>query len=112
MPYIPGMPVFCTHKIATELGLSKGSLGTLISLTYEDHNGRRYAVSATVDFSGYKGTPSDPHHPTHVVLQPVSETIKFKSPNSERVYIAKEHNYLLFQLLDSPPITHKDVHLM
>ncbi|KIK55921.1 hypothetical protein GYMLUDRAFT_174987, partial [Collybiopsis luxurians FD-317 M1] len=33
--YIPGMPVFGMENIATELGLSKGSLGTLVSITFK-----------------------------------------------------------------------------
>ncbi|TRM56485.1 hypothetical protein BD626DRAFT_356633, partial [Schizophyllum amplum] len=53
VPYIPGMPVFGTENIATELGLSKGSLGTLVSITYDEREGRRYAVSATVNFPGF-----------------------------------------------------------
>ncbi|KAJ3871466.1 hypothetical protein F5051DRAFT_302021, partial [Lentinula edodes] len=66
VPYIPGMPVFATENIATELGLSNGSLGTLVSLTYEIHDNRYYAVSATVDFPGYKS--NDPVHPNRVIL--------------------------------------------
>ncbi|KAJ3881168.1 hypothetical protein F5051DRAFT_290444, partial [Lentinula edodes] len=66
VPYIPGMPVFGTENIATELGLSNGSLGTLVSLTYEIHDDRYYAVSATVDFPGYKS--NDPMHPNRVLL--------------------------------------------
>ena len=34
VPYMTGMPVFCTENIATELGLSKGSIGTLVSIKY------------------------------------------------------------------------------
>ncbi|KAJ3889848.1 hypothetical protein GG344DRAFT_31082, partial [Lentinula edodes] len=66
VPYIPGMPVFGTDNIATELGLSKGSLGTLVSITYEINQNRRYAVSATVDFPAYKG--KNAKHPNRVVL--------------------------------------------
>ena len=86
VPYIPGMPVFGTENIATELGLSKSTSGALVSVTYQERNGRRYAVSATVDFPSYTGTPSDPQHPHCVILQPINKTIKFKLPNSEGVY--------------------------
>ncbi|TRM57987.1 hypothetical protein BD626DRAFT_369257, partial [Schizophyllum amplum] len=55
VPYIPGMPVFGTENIATELGLSKGSLGTLVSVTYDERDGRRFAVSATVNFPAFQG---------------------------------------------------------
>ncbi|KAJ3720732.1 hypothetical protein DFJ43DRAFT_963529, partial [Lentinula guzmanii] len=67
MPYIPGMPVFAMENIATELGLSKGSLGTLVSITFREYNHRRYAVSAFVDFPGFKGK-QDPDHPHRVLL--------------------------------------------
>ncbi|KAL1698262.1 hypothetical protein EV121DRAFT_159926, partial [Schizophyllum commune] len=66
VPFIPGMPVFGTENIATELGLSKGSLGTLIDVVYEMRSGRRYAVSAMVDFPSYKGEDVD--HPHRVIL--------------------------------------------
>ncbi|KAJ4465425.1 hypothetical protein C8R41DRAFT_714616, partial [Lentinula lateritia] len=68
LPLIPGMPVFCTENIATELGLSKGSIGTLVSVTYKEHSSRKYAVSATVDFPGYRGIPVDPAYPKRVLL--------------------------------------------
>ncbi|KAE9393399.1 hypothetical protein BT96DRAFT_778393, partial [Gymnopus androsaceus JB14] len=68
VPLIPGMPIFCTENIATELGLSKGSLGTLVSVKFEERLGQKYAVSATVDFPGYKGSPTDPAHPHRVLL--------------------------------------------
>ncbi|KAJ7190789.1 hypothetical protein B0H12DRAFT_958898, partial [Mycena haematopus] len=61
VPYLPGMPVFCTENIATELGISNGSPGTLISIIFEEIEGRRYAISAEVDFRAYKN--SDPHSP-------------------------------------------------
>ncbi|KAF7344176.1 ATP-dependent DNA helicase [Mycena venus] len=46
VPYLPGMPVFCTENIATELGISNSSPGALISTVYEETEGRRYAISA------------------------------------------------------------------
>ncbi|KIK56959.1 hypothetical protein GYMLUDRAFT_142336, partial [Collybiopsis luxurians FD-317 M1] len=66
VPYIPGMPVFGTENIATELGLSKGSLGTLVSIKFEEREGRKYAVSAEIDFPGYKG--KNIKFPNHVLL--------------------------------------------
>lgn len=62
VPFIPGMPVFGTDNIATELGLSKGSMGTLVSIKYEVHEGRQYAISATVDFTGYNSVDSEHPH--------------------------------------------------
>ncbi|KAJ7825029.1 hypothetical protein B0H14DRAFT_2821490, partial [Mycena olivaceomarginata] len=53
VPYIPGMPVFCTENLVTELGISNGSPGTLVSIVYEEIDGRRYAISAEVDFKAY-----------------------------------------------------------
>ncbi|KAJ6508573.1 hypothetical protein C8R45DRAFT_795498, partial [Mycena sanguinolenta] len=60
--YLTGMAVFCTDNTATELGLSKGSMGTIVSIRYIDRGGRRYAISAEVDFPGFKGDNKDfPH---------------------------------------------------
>jgi hypothetical protein len=53
LPLVSGMPVFCTENIATELRISKGCIGKLVSVKYVDRSGRRYAVSAEVDFPGY-----------------------------------------------------------
>ncbi|KIJ26592.1 hypothetical protein M422DRAFT_133850, partial [Sphaerobolus stellatus SS14] len=53
LPLIPEMPVFLTENIATELGLSKGSDGTLISVKYKLNNGKHIAVSVDVDFLTY-----------------------------------------------------------
>ncbi|KAJ7635227.1 hypothetical protein FB45DRAFT_708136, partial [Roridomyces roridus] len=64
--YVPGMPVFCTENIATELGISKGGRGTLVSVKYTEKEGRRYAVSAEADFPGYKG--DNPDHPHRLLL--------------------------------------------
>ncbi|KAJ7602730.1 hypothetical protein FB45DRAFT_705025, partial [Roridomyces roridus] len=64
--YVPGMPVFCTENTATELGISKGSRGTLVSVRYAERDGKRYATTAEVDFPGYNGT--DPEHPHRVLL--------------------------------------------
>ncbi|KAJ6473029.1 hypothetical protein C8R45DRAFT_775751, partial [Mycena sanguinolenta] len=66
VPYLTGMPVFCTDNIATELGLSKGSMGTIVSIRYVERSGRRYAVSAEVDFPGFQG--EDKEHPNRVLL--------------------------------------------
>nr|GAT48229.1 ATP-dependent DNA helicase [Mycena chlorophos] len=80
MPFVPGCPVFCTENIATELGISKGSMGTLVSLKYVERNSRRYAICAEVDFPGYKG--KDPDHPHRVLLKRATTTIHFTLPNS------------------------------
>ncbi|KAJ7775635.1 hypothetical protein DFH07DRAFT_700662, partial [Mycena maculata] len=68
VPFVPGMPVFCTENIATELGISNGSLGTLVSIVYEDVEGRRYAISAEVDFRAYRNSNPDALHPHRVTL--------------------------------------------
>ncbi|KAJ7079347.1 hypothetical protein C8R44DRAFT_654134 [Mycena epipterygia] len=39
VPYCPGMPVFCTDNIATELGISKGYQGTIVNLKYVERDG-------------------------------------------------------------------------
>ena len=54
LPLIPGMPVFLTENIATGLGLSNGSEGTLVSVKYQVHDNKCYAFSAEADFDSYK----------------------------------------------------------
>ncbi|KAJ6597606.1 hypothetical protein DFH09DRAFT_868187, partial [Mycena vulgaris] len=72
VPYVPGMPVFCTENIATELGISNGSPGTLVSVIFEEVEGRRYAISAEVDFRAYKNSDPDAPYPHRVTLKPVT----------------------------------------
>ncbi|KAJ6573556.1 hypothetical protein DFH09DRAFT_870802, partial [Mycena vulgaris] len=69
VPYVPGMAVFCTENPATELGISNGSPGTLVSIIYEEIEGRRYAISAEVDFRAYKNSNSDAPFPHRVTLK-------------------------------------------
>ncbi|EEB93395.1 hypothetical protein MPER_07952 [Moniliophthora perniciosa FA553] len=66
--YVPGMPVFCTENIATELGISNGSVGKLVSIAFEETDGRRYAVSAEVDFKGYRNSDPNADFPNRVTL--------------------------------------------
>ncbi|KAJ6459328.1 hypothetical protein C8R45DRAFT_779589, partial [Mycena sanguinolenta] len=68
VPYIPGMPVFCTENIATELGISNGSPGILISIIFEEIEGRRYAISAEVDFRAYTNSQAGAPYPHRVML--------------------------------------------
>ena len=83
------MPVFLTENIATELGLSNGSEGTVVSLKYEEKDNRRYLISVTVDFPSYTGGEgSCPHH---VTLKPLSSTFTFTIPGSDRAYGATRH---------------------
>ncbi|KAJ7247544.1 hypothetical protein C8J57DRAFT_1080718 [Mycena rebaudengoi] len=82
------MPVFCTENIATELGISNGSPGTLISVIYEEIETRRYAISAEVDFRAYKNSDPNAPHPHRVTLKPVTNQIHFRLPNSATVYSA------------------------
>jgi hypothetical protein len=86
LPLVSGMPVFCTENIATELRISKGCMGKVVSVRYVQRSGRHYAVSAEVDFPGYKGP--DPQHPHRVLLSTVSHTIRFKLPGSDTEYSA------------------------
>ena len=82
------MPVFCTENLATELGISNGSPGTLVSIIYEEIEGRRYAISAEVDFRAYKNSDPDPPFPHRVTLKTVTNTIHFGLPDSGRTYSA------------------------
>jgi hypothetical protein len=80
------MAMFCTENLATELGISNGSPGTLVSIVYEETDGRRYAISAEVDFKAYKNSDPDAPHPHRVVLKPITATVHFRFPNSEKSY--------------------------
>ncbi|ESK82059.1 atp-dependent dna helicase pif1 [Moniliophthora roreri MCA 2997] len=87
VPLILGMLVFGTENLAPELGISKGSQSTLVSVKYEERDGHYYAVSATVDFPAYIGN-SDRKCPHCIILKPISQFFKFKLPNYNREYSA------------------------
>jgi hypothetical protein len=87
VPYVSGMPVFCTDNIATELGLSKGSMGTLVAVKYVIRSDRRYAISAEVDFPGFRGG-EDPLHPHRVLLKTTTGTVHYSIPGSCTRYAA------------------------
>jgi hypothetical protein len=88
MPYILGMPVFCTENIATELGISNGSPGTLVSIAYEIKEGRRYALSADIDFKAYHNSKPTVVHPHRVTLKPIPSSIQYLLPGSDKPYTA------------------------
>uniref|UniRef100_A0A0W0FV67 ATP-dependent DNA helicase n=2 Tax=Moniliophthora roreri TaxID=221103 RepID=A0A0W0FV67_MONRR len=94
VPLVPGMPVFGTENLAPELGISKGSQSTLVSVRYEERDGHYYAVSATVDFPAYNGN-SNRKYLHHIILKPISQSFKFKLPNSDREYSATRNQILL-----------------
>ncbi|KAJ6487301.1 hypothetical protein DFH09DRAFT_1252834 [Mycena vulgaris] len=71
MPYVPGMPVFCTENIAIEMGISNGSPGTLVSVIFEEIEGHCYAISAEVEFRAYKNSNPDAPRPHRVTLKPL-----------------------------------------
>jgi hypothetical protein len=82
------MPVFCTENIATELGISTGSPGTLVSVKLEEVEGRRYAICAEVDFRAYKKSDPDAPYPHRVTLKPVTNQIHFRLLNFGTIYNA------------------------
>ncbi|KAH8802371.1 hypothetical protein DL96DRAFT_1475472 [Flagelloscypha sp. PMI_526] len=88
--YVPGMPIFIAGgNIATELGISNGSIGVLVSLEYKlDEKGRRYATSAVVDMPKYVNPDASESHPHRVTLTPVSTSIQFRLDGSEQLYSA------------------------
>jgi hypothetical protein len=55
---------------------------------YEEINGRRYAISAEVDFKAYKNSDPEAPYPHRVLLKPITTTIHFRIPNSEKAYSA------------------------
>jgi hypothetical protein len=74
LPLIPGMPVFLVKNLATELGLSNGSPGTLVSVKYTTQSNHqttwRYAISVEVDFPSYTNSKAMGHCPHRVTLEP------------------------------------------
>ncbi|KAJ6496332.1 hypothetical protein C8R45DRAFT_786425, partial [Mycena sanguinolenta] len=68
VPYVPGMPVFCTENIATELGISNGRPGTLGSVIFEEIEGGLYPISADFDLRAYTKMNHHVPHPHRVTL--------------------------------------------
>ncbi|KAL0563695.1 hypothetical protein V5O48_018369, partial [Marasmius crinis-equi] len=95
VPFVPGMPVFCTGNIATELGISNGSPGKLVNIVYKEEDGRRYAISADVDFEAYTNSDRNAVHPHRVTLQPVKHQIQYFLPGSDEPYHATCSQLLL-----------------
>ncbi|KAJ7572017.1 hypothetical protein C8J56DRAFT_752151, partial [Mycena floridula] len=48
-----GMPIMVVDNIAVELGVSNGSEGRLINISYEVRRGKRYAISAEIELKHY-----------------------------------------------------------
>ncbi|KAL0057239.1 hypothetical protein AAF712_016126, partial [Marasmius tenuissimus] len=86
MPYTPSMPVFCMENIATELGISNGSPGTLVPITYDEIEGRRYAISAEADFKAYVNCDLKACHPNWVILRPIKKQIHYSLLGSTKTY--------------------------
>ena len=61
-----------TNSLAVELGIYKGSDGTLISLKYEIQGGRRYAIYVDVDIPAYTSSDPNPKHSNRLTLTPAS----------------------------------------
>ena len=89
LPIIPGMPIFITENIATELGLSNGSQGVLVSAKYQVHNNHRYLISVDVDIDSYNNPRNS--YPHRVTLKPIKSTITYKLPGYTNVYTATRH---------------------
>ena len=75
---IPGMPVFLTFNIATVLGLSNGSEGTVVSVKYTEQDDRRFAISAEVDFPTYTNTDLSAPYPHRVTVPTLKHSVSFK----------------------------------
>ncbi|KAJ7574196.1 hypothetical protein C8J56DRAFT_728054, partial [Mycena floridula] len=72
-----GMPIYVIDNIAVELGISKGSGGTLVSIEYKVHQGRRYAISAKVDLLLYTSSDPEAESPHRVTLPLLTLTISW-----------------------------------
>jgi hypothetical protein len=91
LPLVVGMPIFIVDNIAVELGISKGSGGTLIGLRYEIRGGRRYAISVEVEIPAYTSSDPDAQFPHRLTLAPVADSITYKRRRSETIYSARRH---------------------
>lgn len=91
LPLVVGMPIFVVDNIAVELGISKGSGGTLIGLRYEIRRGRRYAISVEVEIPAYTSSDSTAQHPHRLTLGTTADTITYKRQRSEVIYSARRH---------------------
>ena len=91
LPLLIGMPIFVVDNIAVELGISKGSGGTLINLRYEIRNGRRYAISVDVDIPAYTSSDPSADYPHRLTLGLTALPITYKRRLSEVVYSAQRH---------------------
>ncbi|KAE8243843.1 hypothetical protein A4X13_0g6923 [Tilletia indica] len=88
LPLLIGMPVFCTENIATELGISNGSEGRVAKISYFEKDGRRFLISADVDFPAYRNSDASAPFPHRVVLSPVKANVKYSLPGSTNTYSA------------------------
>jgi hypothetical protein len=91
LPLVVGMPIFVVDNIAVELGISKGSGGTLIGLKYEVRHGRRYAISVDVDIPAYTSSELKTDSPHRLTLGLIAEPITYKRRRSEVIYSARRH---------------------
>jgi hypothetical protein len=88
LPLVVSMPIFIVDNIAVELGILKGSGGTLIGLRYEIRGGRRYAISVDVEIPAYTSSDPDAEFPHRLTLAPVADSITWRS---ETIYGARRH---------------------
>jgi hypothetical protein len=86
LPLIPGMPIFLTDNIATEIGLSNGSEGKLVGVNYKEYEGKRYATSVLVELKTYNNPQQE--NPHRVTLTPIKTQFSFSLPDNSTKYFA------------------------
>lgn len=85
LPLIIGMPVYLVDNFAVELGISKGSGGTLISVKYELKGNKRYAISAVIDLPSYTSSDPDAPYPHRLTVWPIMRGIKYRRSGSKKL---------------------------
>jgi hypothetical protein len=93
LPLIPGMPVFLVKNLATELGLSNGTPGTLVGVKYRVETNQqttwRYAISVEVDFPSYTNSRPNSPHPHRVTLEQYPVNMKYQLPGQTNEHSAQ-----------------------
>ncbi|THU91859.1 hypothetical protein K435DRAFT_583082, partial [Dendrothele bispora CBS 962.96] len=69
---VVGMPVIIVDNVAVELGISNGTRGKLVGITYHVSDNRRYAVSADVHLPSFVSPDPDALDPHVVTLSTIS----------------------------------------
>lgn len=84
LPLVIGMPVYIVDNMAVELGIARGSGGTLISVQYRLKEGKRYAFSAVVDLPLYTSADPSTQFPHRLTIPLVAQSIQYRRTGSKK----------------------------